>query len=264
MRRRCNYKHIFLICFFLGITIIISQGYGKELICDRDAQKTYDRICKYIHDIRVGRDTAAQLVKIELALDAYAQKYPGIQNNVVLAYVTAGMLEPYDLDRAKRMYQQVIDSKDYQYAFPAESTLKQLEWIGKPVSIQFTAIDGKQVDISQMKGKIILIDFWATWCHPCVREIPNIVKLYKKYHKKGLEIIGIDFDEDKELLTQMIEKKQIPWPQYFDGKQWGNKFGQEFGITALPTMWLIDKTGNVVDVHTNAGLEDKIRDWLSK
>lgn len=257
-------KHISTLYLVLGIILLFSQGYSKEPECDRFAQKTYDRIRGYIHHIRTSRDTTAQLAKIEQALDAYAQKYPGHPNSTVLAFVTAGMIEPYDLDRAKRMYQQVKDSRDYQYAFPAENTLKQLDWLGKSVSIQFTDIDGRPVNIAQMKGKIVLIDFWATWCHPCVREIPKVVQLYKKYHKKGLEIIGISFDEDQDLLNRMIEQKKISWPQYFDGKQWGNKFGQEFGITALPTMWLIDKTGNIADVHAAVGLEDKIAELLKK
>lgn len=264
MHKRLRPKYVFGIYLILGIILVYSPGYNKEPVCDRDAQKTYDRICRYIHHIRINKDTTAQLVKIEQTLDAYAQKYPGIQNNIVLAYVTAGMIEPYNLDRAKRMYQQVIDSRDNKFTFPAETALKQLDWLGKSVSIQFTAIDGREVDISQMKGKIVLIDFWATWCGPCVREIPNILKLYKKYHKKEVEIIGISFDEDKELLIQMTKRKKISWPQYFDGNKWGNKFGKEFNITALPTMWLIDKTGTIIDVHANTGLEDKIAELLNK
>ena len=117
--------------------------------------------------------------------------------------------------------------------------------IGKPLDMQFTAVDGRHVDLSQMKGKVVLIVFWATWCGPCVGEIPSIKECYDKYHSKGFEVVGISLDDDKDKLESFTRKMEMPWPQYFDGKQWGTKFAKQYGITSLPDVWLVDKKGNL-------------------
>jgi thiol-disulfide isomerase/thioredoxin len=146
----------------------------------------------------------------------------------------------------------------------AAGLLKRLEALGKPLELSFTAVDGREVKLSAYKGKVVLIDFWATWCGPCVVELPNVLKTYEELHPKGFEIVGISFDAEKDALVKFVKEKNMPWPQYFDGKGWGNKFGQEFGITAIPTMWLVDKNGVLVDMNARANLADKVRKLLSE
>ncbi|MGM0599514.1 MAG: TlpA family protein disulfide reductase [Candidatus Rifleibacteriota bacterium] len=106
--------------------------------------------------------------------------------------------------------------------------------------------DGKELSLDRFKDKILLVDFWATWCPPCVEEVPNLVKTYNKYHEKGFEIIGISFDESKEKFDKYIEENNMPWPQYFDGKGWKNEVGPTYGIQSIPTMYLLDKDQKVI------------------
>lgn len=109
-----------------------------------------------------------------------------------------------------------------------------------------TDINGKPFTLANYKGKVVLLDFWATWCGPCRAELPNVLETYNKYHSKGFEIMGISLDENKEKLVQFIKDKNIPWQQYFDGKGWENKLGQKYGITAIPATFLIDGQGKIV------------------
>ena len=146
----------------------------------------------------------------------------------------------------------------------AKGLLKKLDSIGKPVPIKFKAVDGREVDLAKLTGKVVLIDFWATWCGPCVAELPNVKKTYDSLHPEGFEIVGISFDADQESLEKFVAQKEMAWPQYFDGKRWQNKFGQEFGINSIPAMWLVDKKGNLRDMKGRAGLEEKVEKLLAE
>jgi thiol-disulfide isomerase/thioredoxin len=146
----------------------------------------------------------------------------------------------------------------------AAGMLKRFDALGKPVAIQFTALDGRTVDLAQMKDKVVLVDFWATWCGPCRGEIPNVLAAYGKFHDKGFEVVGISLDQDKDALQKYTSEQHMVWPQYFDGQGWANKFARQFGINAIPAMWLVDKKGNLRDVNARGDLDQKVAGLLAE
>jgi peroxiredoxin len=107
-------------------------------------------------------------------------------------------------------------------------------------------LDGKPLSIANYKGKIVLVDFWATWCGPCVGELPNVLKAYEKYHAQGFEIIGVSLDNKAEDLKNFIKTKGVVWPQYFDGKGWQSKLAGVYGIMSIPATYLLDGEGKIV------------------
>jgi thiol-disulfide isomerase/thioredoxin len=109
-------------------------------------------------------------------------------------------------------------------------------------------LTGNPLSVSSLKGKVVLIDFWATWCRPCVAELPNTLKVYEKYHDKGFEIIGVSLDDNQAQLEKFLKKNNITWPQFFDGKGRDNKLALKYGIDAPPTFYLLDQTGKIISM----------------
>lgn len=107
-------------------------------------------------------------------------------------------------------------------------------------------VDGKTLSIADHKGKVVLIDFWATWCPPCRAEIPNVVATYKKYHDQGFDIIGVSLDQDREKLLGYTKQNDMTWPQFFDGQGWQNKLAVKYGIESIPATYLLDGHGVII------------------
>ena len=149
-----------------------------------------------------------------------------------------------------------------------EGKIKSIKAAGeiktKPLELKFTAVDGREVDVSKLQGKVVLIDFWATWCGPCVAELPNVLKAYKELHPKGFEIVGISLDGDKAELEGFVKEKGMEWPQYFDGKGWQNEIASKYGIQSIPAMWLLNKKGMVVSTNARGGLEEQVTKLLAE
>jgi len=126
-------------------------------------------------------------------------------------------------------------------------------------------IAGKSLSVANFKGKVVLIDFWATWCAPCVGELPNVIKSYEKHHDKGFEIIGVSLDQNEAGLKSFTKDRNMTWQQYFDGKGWGNKLAQKYGIQSIPATFLLDGDGKIIgrDLRGEA-LEEAVAKALVK
>ena len=122
-----------------------------------------------------------------------------------------------------------------------------LALIGKTVP-DFTAtdLDGNLISLEQYRGKVVLLDFWAVWCGPCIAEMPNVKKVYDTYKDEGFDIIGISLDIDEERLRNYLKENEIPWRQVFSGKGWDSPVSRQYGIRAIPAPWLIDKDGTLI------------------
>lgn len=138
--------------------------------------------------------------------------------------------------------------------------------IGQPFpAFAEQGLDGKPLSFEQYKGKVVLVDFWATWCGPCVDELPNVIAAYQKYHDRGFEIIGISLDKSRADLTGFLKERHMTWSQYFDGLGWKNKLAQQFGIDAIPATFLVGPDGKIVARNLRgAALDKKLAALLSE
>lgn len=131
--------------------------------------------------------------------------------------------------------------------------------VGKPLDIRFTALDGREVDLAKLKGEVVLVEFWSTTCGPCVGEMPRVKAAYEKFHPSGFEVVAISLDDKETALQRFVREKELPWPQHFDGKGWANQFALRYGIFSIPTMWLVDKRGNLRDTEARFDLDRRIK-----
>jgi peroxiredoxin len=125
-------------------------------------------------------------------------------------------------------------------------------------------MEGHTLSVSKFKGKVVLIDFWDITCDLCVDEMARIRKLYKILHEKGFEVIGISLDLEREKFSAFLKKEDVNWPQYFDGKGWRSKLVLKYGVTSMPSTYLLDRQGDIIAKDlTGAALEAAIERAIS-
>ena len=127
--------------------------------------------------------------------------------------------------------------------------------IGKPVpDFSATDLDGKPISLEQYRGKVVLLDFRATWSSPCLEDTPTVKKVYDAYKDKGFDIIGLSLDNDEKMLRDHLKKHEIPWRQVYSGKRWDSPIPQQYGIRNIPSGWLIDRDGTLISQQANGPL----------
>ena len=150
-----------------------------------------------------------------------------------------------------------------------EAHKKRASLIGKPFVVEGTRIDGVTLDWSEYKGKVVLVDFWATWCQPCVAELPNIRKVYRQFHDEGFEVIGISVDEELGDLEEFVKRSRFPWDILSGRKEdemgFNHPMARKCGVLAIPFMVLVGRDGNVAALHTRGpALEKAVLAELAK
>jgi thiol-disulfide isomerase/thioredoxin len=246
-------------------------GFANELDqvvakAKNDKLKADATFFKAILEVQTSPGGPEEILKTVEKFIAFA---PRDERGAMLLYTLANELEgsPRHVELLKRVAANYPDSK---FADSARVSLKKIESVGKPFALEFNdAITGNKVAMKDLKGKVVVIDFWATWCGPCVHEMPTMKALYAKYHGQDVEFIGVSLDEPKEdggldKLKDFVSRNAITWPQYYQGKGWESEFSSGWGIDAIPAVFVVDPQGNLFSINARGRLEEIIPELLKK
>ena len=158
------------------------------------------------------------------------------------------------------------DVKDPRAAQMVQGSATRSSLENTPLTLAGPLVDGKPFTTADWKGKVILVDFWASWCQPCRAELPRVAQAYSQFHDKGLEVVGVSCDKSaSDLQSFLADNKDVAWPQMFDASQPGwHPLATQFGINSIPTMFLIDRKGIVRTVDARTNFEQLIPKLLSE
>ncbi len=248
------------------ITPIVPQvlGYTRQLMALKQAGKTETPEFNKLYEQYVQ-----DLGKISSIVKQSVKDHPEGLYNAALVYQYLGVMEESDIKELMTGKPACFETdllKPIMTQLNKEAELEALRAPGKDFTdFKMATPTGAVKTLSSFvkQNKLTLVDFWASWCGPCRREMPHVKKLYADFHSKGLEIVGVSFDDSKEAWTGAIASMGLKWPQLSDLKGWQNEAGQLYGISSIPATLLIDKQGKIVAFGLRgAELEAKVAELL--
>jgi peroxiredoxin len=165
--------------------------------------------------------------------------------------IAEGLADEGRVDSTRAMYDAI--RKRFSFVPSLESVLgpksEALHWVGKePPELEGKDLEGRTVKLSDYRGKVILLDFWATWCRPCVEEMPALIDAWRRYHDRGFVVIGVSLDNGRQDVERFVERWGVSWPILVDGRSWNGPNPRKYAVSAIPAEFWIDRTGRIARV----------------
>jgi thiol-disulfide isomerase/thioredoxin len=272
-----NIKYVLCLaaaCLFIHAGLK-AQSTNSEVPLQTQLRQLHDQIqAKYDAGKRDEADYADELKTLDtlIASKKDAKTDEAVQFTYMKAILYLEVMQNYDKG-GDIMRQIVTNYPNTPYSESASNLVAKISKIKESKNIQDslvagtvfpdfaeTDLNGKPLSIASRKGKVVLLDFWATWCGPCRAELPNVIATYKKHHNDGFEIIGVSLDNERDALDSFLKQQDgMTWPQFFDGQGWSNKLAVKYGVESIPFAVLIGPDGKIIGKNLRGEeLEDAV------
>jgi peroxiredoxin len=219
-----------------------------------------------------------QIAALDKQTDSVQNEMMTLQKDFVIkhpaSYLTPSLLTNMSYEMGPEELEPMLNGLDTAIAnLPQVKSLKERLEVMKSVAIgqkapDFTMNDpeGKPVSLySKVGSKLLLIDFWASWCNPCRQENPNVVKVYKEFHKKGFDVFGVSLDQKRDDWVSAIASDKLTWTHVSDLKYWGNEAARLYAVNSIPSNFLLDQNGTIIGRNLRgADLYNKVKEILDK
>jgi thiol-disulfide isomerase/thioredoxin len=221
----------------------------------------------YQHTLAVGAKYDFDREHFGPAFDAFVKADSPDQGARLLCSAASNERLP-DATRVALFQKAIALAPESRYTKYAPGQIRRMQGEGKPFDLKFTdAISSRTVEMKDLAGKVVVVDFWATWCRPCVGEMPKMKALYAQYKDKGVEFIGVSLDQPEEKggldkLRAFVKDKEIGWPQYYQGNYWDSEFSKSWGVNAIPCVFVVGKDGTLVSTNARGKLETMLPEML--
>jgi tetratricopeptide (TPR) repeat protein len=196
-------------------------------------------VALYLQDDKKALDES--ITTFKRVIDMVGDKYPKAYYNLGFALIKSGK----EKEGVEALKKYVAIEPNSSQASQAKTVIANPKLAGEKLAIDFKVktYAGDELSLSSLKGKVVLLDFWATWCGPCIVEMPAVKATWQKYQNDNFVIVGVSLDNSKKAFETYIKKEGITWVQYFDGAGWDNKIARLYSVHSIPQTVLIDHQG---------------------
>lgn len=214
-------------------TSSLQEGQGKDFV--KIQEQWLKDLEAFVTDYSTSDDAAEAMLQL-----AIAQEFAGKE------------------DEATKWFDQIVKKfPKHELAKKAAGASYRLNSVGKSLSLKGKTTEGRDFDVASLKGKVVLIHYWSTWCEPCKADMEQLKALQAKYAKQGFALVGISLDSDPQTLADFLKAKKLTWPQLYEPGGLESRLADELGVLTLPTMLLVDKQGKVLNRSISVGELDK-------
>lgn len=251
--------HLYRLAIFVALCLISQPLVAEEGSVSAEDREAATRAYDALIDDANARFAKAQEEKtegIELALmedfEKFAQAHPGTEE-AVIAWIQSAMLARMgkDFDRAEKnlgIASTLTNDPNMEGQIRSERANLMVRPGQLAPEFQLTTVDGRTLSNEDLRGKVYLLDFWATWCGPCIAELPNLKQVYADYHPKGLEVVSISLDSDRPTFDSFIQENEMSWTHVYQDDQASDAdITERYGVVSIPRMILVGTDGVVIE-----------------